>query len=50
MVEKSTLIGDAGHLRERIAEHRAAGVTSLNVSPLGGDHPATIAALREIVG
>lgn len=50
LVEKTTLIGDAAYLRDRIAEYREAGVTSLNVSPLGGDHIATIAALREIAG
>ncbi len=50
LVEKTTLIGDAGYLRERIAEYREAGVTSLNVSPLGNDHAATIATLRDILG
>jgi hypothetical protein len=49
LVEKATLCGDAAYLRDRIAAYRAAGVTSLNVAPLGGDPVATIAELRAIV-
>ena len=49
MVEKATIIGDAAYVKDRIAEYREAGVTSLNVSPLGDDHVGTIAALRDII-
>jgi F420-dependent oxidoreductase-like protein len=50
LVEKTTLCGDVAYVSDRLAAYREAGVTSLNVAPLGGDPVATIAALREIVG
>lgn len=49
MVEKVTLCGDVGYVRDRIAAYAAHGVTSLNVAPIGPDPVATMAALREIV-
>ena len=50
LVEKATLCGDAAYLRDRVAAYREAGVTSLNVAPLGADPVRAIAELREILG
>ncbi len=50
LLEKLTLCGDAGYVRERVAAWRAAGVTNLNVAPVGPDSATSIARLREIVG
>jgi F420-dependent oxidoreductase-like protein len=36
-LEKTSLCGDEGYLRERIAEYKASGVTVLNVTPLAKD-------------
>ena len=50
LVEKATLCGDAAYVRDRVDAYRSAGVTSLNVAPVGADPVATIAQLRKIVG
>lgn len=42
-----TLVGPPGHVRERIEAHREAGVTTLNVFPVGGDAAGTIGTVRE---
>ncbi|MFY9778872.1 MAG: LLM class F420-dependent oxidoreductase, partial [Trebonia sp.] len=38
LVEKTALIGPAGYVAERLAAFRAAGVTTLNVTPLAATH------------
>ena len=50
LVEKTTLCGDAAYLRDRVAAYRDAGVTSLNVAPVGADPVGAIAALRDLIG
>jgi len=50
LLEQLTLCGDIGYVRERVAAWRAAGVTNLNVAPVGEDPAATMAQFREIVG
>ena len=50
LVEAATLCGPRSYVRERVDRLRAAGVTMLNVRPVGPDPVATIAALREIAG
>jgi F420-dependent oxidoreductase-like protein len=50
LLEQLTLCGDVGYVRERVAAWRAAGVTNLNVAPVGADPVATMAHFREIVG
>ena len=50
MLENSNLVGPAGHVRERLAAYREAGVTHLSVSPVGQDPVATIGRLRELMG
>jgi len=46
-LEKVTLIGPAGHVRERIAALGEAGVTHLHVTPVGSDAPKLISQVKE---
>jgi alkanesulfonate monooxygenase SsuD/methylene tetrahydromethanopterin reductase-like flavin-dependent oxidoreductase (luciferase family) len=39
-LEQTSLCGDEGYVRDRIAEFAAAGVTVLNVTPIAADLPA----------
>ncbi len=48
LVAAATLCGPAGEVRERVAAYREAGVTMLNIRPLGPDPAATVAAIRNI--
>ena len=48
-VEQVTLCGPAGYVGERLAAYRAAGVTVLNVDPIGSDPVRTVAALAELL-
>jgi F420-dependent oxidoreductase-like protein len=50
LVEKTTLCGDVGYIRDRLDAFRSAGVTTLNVTPVGGDPLAQLAQLRELIG
>jgi hypothetical protein len=45
----ANLVGPAGHIAERVAAYREAGVTMLSVNPVGGDDLAQIEQLRAIV-
>lgn len=36
LISKTTLIGSEGHVRERLAAYKQAGVSTLNVTPLAG--------------
>ena len=47
LLEKSSLIGPPGYIKERIAAYREAGVTVLNVTPVGPDPQRTIEQLKE---
>jgi F420-dependent oxidoreductase-like protein len=46
-VERATLIGPPGHVRERIAALREAGVTHLHVNPIGTDVPKLLGRVKE---
>ncbi|MFZ2048593.1 MAG: LLM class F420-dependent oxidoreductase, partial [Trebonia sp.] len=46
LVEKTALIGPAGYVAERLAAFRAAGVTTLNVTPLAATHAARLADIE----
>ncbi|MGH9017871.1 MAG: LLM class F420-dependent oxidoreductase [Acidimicrobiales bacterium] len=46
LLEETSLIGPPGYIKERIAAYREAGVTVLNVTPVGHDPAATLAQLR----
>ena len=49
LVQGTTLVGPESYIRERLAAYREAGVTILNVSPVGPDPVGTIARLRRLV-
>ncbi len=46
-VDRMTLIGPAGHIKERIAALREAGVTHLHVNPVSADAPKVMAQAKE---
>jgi F420-dependent oxidoreductase-like protein len=46
LLERTSLIGAAGHVKERVAAYREAGVTILNVNPIGADPVADLEQLR----
>jgi len=49
MVEKTTLIGDAAHVRERIGLYRDAGIHELMLHPLGADLSSQLDTLGRAV-
>jgi F420-dependent oxidoreductase-like protein len=48
-LEAANLVGPASYVKERIAAFAEAGVTSLNVTPVGDDPAAIVAQLKEWV-
>lgn len=48
LLERTSLVGPAGYVKERIAAFREAGVTVLNVTPLGADPLETIEQLKNM--
>jgi hypothetical protein len=48
LLERMHLVGPVGHVTERIAAYREAGVTTLMVEPSGPDPVAAIEALRSL--
>ena len=48
-LEAANLVGPASYVRERIAAFREAGVTDLNITPVGDDPAATVAQVKEWV-
>ncbi|WP_067803902.1 LLM class F420-dependent oxidoreductase [Actinomadura formosensis] len=48
LLEKMSLIGSEGHVRERLAAMRESGVTTLNVSPIAGDHKGRLALIEKV--
>jgi F420-dependent oxidoreductase-like protein len=49
LLELGNLVGPASYVKERIAAFAEAGVTNLQVTPVGDDPAATIRQLRELV-
>jgi F420-dependent oxidoreductase-like protein len=49
LLEATSLIGPAAYVKERIAAFKAAGVTVLNVTPLGPDPVKVVARVKEWV-
>ena len=49
-LEKTSLVGPASYIADRVAAYKEAGVTVLNVNPVGSDPVKAIDQLREIVG
>jgi F420-dependent oxidoreductase-like protein len=53
LVEKTSLIGPEGYIRERLAAYREAGVTTLNVTPLAptlAERVSSVERIRELIG
>ncbi len=48
-LEKTSLVGPASYIAERVAAYKEAGVTVLNVNPVGSDPVKAIDQMREIV-
>ena len=46
LLEKTTLCGPEGYVKERLAAYEEAGVTSLNVNPVAEDVPALVTRLK----
>ncbi|MBA2522596.1 MAG: LLM class F420-dependent oxidoreductase [Solirubrobacterales bacterium] len=46
-IDRVTLIGPAGHVKERIAALRGVGITHLHVNPVGTDAPKLIAQVKD---
>ncbi len=50
LLEGTTLIGSEAYVRDRLAAYRTAGVTMLNVTPVGPEDPVrTIGRLKELI-
>jgi F420-dependent oxidoreductase-like protein len=49
LLEAATICGPEGYVRDRIAAYKAAGVTSLNVTPIAPDAPALVTQLKDWV-
>lgn len=47
LLERTTLIGPAGYVKERVAAYREAGVTILNAQPIGPDPVGDLERLRD---
>jgi F420-dependent oxidoreductase-like protein len=50
LLEKISLVGSEGHVRERLAALRESGVTTLNVTPIAGDHKGRLALIEKVKG
>ncbi|GAA4580447.1 LLM class F420-dependent oxidoreductase [Planotetraspora phitsanulokensis] len=48
LLEKMSLVGSEGHVRERLAAMREAGVTTLNVTPFGRTHEERLRLIEKI--
>ncbi len=49
MLVGTNLVGPAGFVKERIAAYREAGVTHLQVMPIGPDPVAIVEQLRALI-
>jgi F420-dependent oxidoreductase-like protein len=47
LLEATTLCGPEGYVRDRLAAYKAAGVNSLNVTPIAEDVPALVTQLKD---
>jgi F420-dependent oxidoreductase-like protein len=48
LLEKMSLIGSEGHVRERLAAMREAGVTTINVAPVGRTHEDRVRLIERV--
>jgi F420-dependent oxidoreductase-like protein len=48
LLQKTSLIGTEGFVRDRIAALKETGVTTLNVTPIAGDHAARVKLVEKV--
>ena len=48
LIENTSICGDEAYVVDRLAAYKEAGVTSLNVTPVGGEAAAVLGRLREL--
>lgn len=48
LLEMVNLVGPEGHVKERIAAYREAGVTNLQITPVAKDAPALVGRMKEL--
>jgi Luciferase-like monooxygenase len=48
LVERTSLIGPEGYVRDRLAAYRESGVTTLNVTPLAATHEARVRLIERV--
>jgi F420-dependent oxidoreductase-like protein len=48
LLQKMSLVGTEGHVRERLAAMKESGITTLNVTPIAGDHKAKVALIEKV--
>lgn len=48
LIQKMSLIGPEQHVKERLAAMKESGITTLNVTPIAGDHKARLALIEKI--
>ena len=48
LLERTSLIGQEGYIRDRLAAYRESGVTTLNVTPLAPTHEARVRLIEQI--
>ncbi|HEX2314323.1 MAG TPA: LLM class F420-dependent oxidoreductase [Thermomonospora sp.] len=48
LLRNMSLIGPESHVRERLAAMKESGITTLNVTPIAGDHKARLALVEKV--
>jgi F420-dependent oxidoreductase-like protein len=48
LLERTSLIGDLGYVRERVAAYRESGVTTLDVMPYGATHEDRVRQIEQV--
>jgi F420-dependent oxidoreductase-like protein len=48
LLQNTSLIGTEGFVRDRLAALKASGVTTLNVTPIAGDHEARVRLIEKV--
>jgi F420-dependent oxidoreductase-like protein len=48
LLQKTSLIGTEGFVRDRLAALKESGVTTLNVTPIAGDHQARVKLIEKV--
>ena len=49
-MKPTSLVGDVGYVRERLAAFREAGVTGFNLNPVGANPLTTIETNKDLAG